>query len=216
MKTILPVLCVLLLFGCGKSPKQQAEEQAEVLLREKILQFRATHGASIDWLREMSKWEDRWFTANFQRLFLDQQESVFLFPVEIADLVRKADSYLLIADLSYDVFVSECRTTLVLKCPVGVAEAILDNQMGSSYDTFLVAAKIDSVRNVALELMPALNYSPEELYVEAEAADIYIDVNLGGHVILVGECIALENMGTSYVDFVELATELAIPVEDNE
>jgi len=213
MRKILPIVCMLLLFGCGKSPKQQAEEQAEILLREKILQLRATHGASIDWVKEISEFEDRVFTAHFQRTFLDPQESVFLFPLEISDVVRKDDGYMIVADVTYALFANN-EIKLILKCPAEIAEKILDNEMGSSYDTFLAAAKIDSVRNVALELIPELNCSPDEVYVEAEAADIYIDVSIGGHVILVGECIALENIGTTYLDFVKLTNELASYFED--
>jgi len=59
-----------------------------------------------------------------------------------------------------------------------------------------------------MELMPELNYSPEEIYVEAESADIYIDVNVADTVILVGECITLENTGILYLNFVELTNEL--------
>lgn len=215
MRKILTVLCVFLLFGCGKSPKRKAEEEAEIHLREKILQFKATYGASVDWVREIPKWEDRVFTAHFQRIFLDRQESVFLFPLGIADLVRKDDGYLLIADSSYTLF-THYEIKLILKCPAEIAEKILDSEVGSSYDAFLVAAKIDSVRNVELELIPELNYSSEEVYIEAESADIYIDINVETHVILVGECIALENIGTSDFDFEELANELASRIEDNE
>lgn len=214
MKEIFPILCVFLLLGCGKSPKQQAEEQAEILLREKILHLRATHGASIDWIRELPKWDDRVFTAHFQRIFLESRKSTFLFPLHIADLVREHDGYMLVADVVYARFTHN-EIKLILKCPPEIVEKILDSQMGRSHSIFLAAARIASVRNVAIELIPKLNYSPEEVYVEAESADIYIDVNAAEAVILVGECVALESTGIPYFNFVELTNDLASRIGDN-
>ena len=213
MKKALPILFMLLLLGCGKSPKHQAEYETKTHLKEKILQFSATNKASFDWVKEISEWEDRVLTAHFQRTFLDPQESVFLFPLEISDLVRKDDGFVLVANANYFIYYG---ITLILKCPTEIAEKILNGEMGNKHDTFLVASKISSVRNVALELIPELNYPPEEVYVEAEWADIYIDVNVvDSHIVLVGECIALEKIGTFYFDFVELTIELTSHIEDN-
>lgn len=215
MRKILLVLCLLLMLGCGKTPNQQKDDEAQIRLREKILHFTATHGASIDWVKELPKWEENAFTAHFQLIFLDRQETIFLFPLEIADLVRKDNDYVLVANMSHAIF-TPYEIKIILKCPTEIAEEILDSEIESSLDTLLVAAKINKVRNVALELIPELNYSPEEMYVNAESADIYIDVNVvESHVILVGECIALENIGDSYFDYEELTNKIDSRIEDN-
>ena len=101
MTKILALMCVFLLFGCGQSPKQQAEDEVNAHLKEKISKFATAHGASLNWIRIIAKWEDRPFTAHFQNVFLDPQESAFLFPLEISDLVRKDNTYMLFADVSY-------------------------------------------------------------------------------------------------------------------
>ncbi len=131
------LLCMLLLFGCGKGPKQQAEDEAEIHIKRKIseviLQFAAAHGASINWIGKIDKlWErDSIFTAHFQRIFLDSQESAFLFPLEIADIVRKDGSYMLAADLSYNVYTPVYDVVLMLDCPPDIADLILDDETGS-------------------------------------------------------------------------------------
>jgi hypothetical protein len=166
-----------------------------------ILQFTAAHGASIDWVGKTEKlWErDSVFTAHVQQIFLDPQESAFLFPLEIADIVKKDGRYMLVADLSCNVYVPLYDIVLMLDCPQDIAESILDDETGSSFDTFLVAAKIDSVRNIAMELISEIDYE--------EYPGIEIDIDtIPGHVILVGECLAITNIGeVSSFDFEELA-----------
>ena len=200
-KVIILLLLPILLISCKEKGKENEKEKQMLAeknreIKKQVLELCSKYNAVSDWASKIdAESTEIIYTTQLQDIFLTQKEKPYLFFVEIKDIRKVNDKYLIIAH-SWDYFDVEIH--LRVNCDSDKIKRIIKEKQ-TLWDIYALLVNVQSIYRPDFYLQAEIDYddvSYDEVDYDIFTAHIiFDDYSVDSFFILKGNCVDVLPVG---------------------